>query len=140
MCLSDKPKRPSDSQARRDSYADCVLCRRIFKNLDRKIFEKCHDIKVDLNFQGGLLYTAAYVRWDFFIGIISLRFAEDLLRTERQHRGKKAFYSIVSSNIPFSFTAISWGLVFILHTTPTFMLLPTHFLEKGKYYILNAVL
>ena len=82
MCLSDKPKRPSDSQARRDSYADCVLCRRIFKNLDRKIFEKCHDIKVDLNFQGGLLYTAAYVRWDFFIGIISLRFAEDLLRTE----------------------------------------------------------
>ena len=81
MCLSDK-KRPSDSQARRDSYADCVLCRRIFKNLDRKIFEKCHDIKVDLNFQGGLLYTAAYVRWDFFIGIISLRFAEDLLRTE----------------------------------------------------------
>ena len=34
----------------------------------------------------------------------------------RQHRGKKAFYSIVSSNIPFSFTAISWGLVFILHT------------------------
>ena len=31
-------------------------------------------------------------------------------------RDKKAFYSIVSSNIPFSFTAISWGLVFILHT------------------------
>ena len=140
MCLSDKPKRPSDSQARRDSYADCVLCRRIFKNLDRKIFEKCHDIKVDLNFQGGLLYTAAYVRWDFFYRNNIFALCWGSFEDRRQHRGKKAFYSIVSSNIPFSFTAISWGLVFILHTTPTFMLLATHFLEKGKYYILNAVL
>ena len=133
-------ERPSDSQARRDSYADCVLCRRIFKNLDRKIFEKCHDIKVDLNFQGGLLYTAAYVRWDFFYRNNIFALCWGSFEDRRQHRGKKAFYSIVSSNIPFSFTAISWGLVFILHTTPTFMLLPTHFLEKGKYYILNAVL
>ena len=116
MCLSDKPKRPSDSQARRDSYADCVLCRRIFKNLDRKIFEKCHDIKVDLNFQGGLLYTAAYVRWDFFYRNNIFALCWGSFEDRRQHRGKKAFYSIVSSNIPFSFTAISWGLVFILHT------------------------
>ena len=130
MCLSDKPKRPSDSQARRDSYADCVLCRRIFKNLDRKIFEKCHDIKVDLNFQGGLLYTAAYVRWDFFYRNNIFALCWGSFEDRRHHRGKKAFYSIVSSNIPFSFTAISWGLVFILHTTPTFMLLPTHFFWK----------
>ena len=111
------------------------------RTLTGKSLKNVMILKLTSIFHGGLLYTAAYVRWDFFIGIISLRFAEDLLRTERQHRGKKAFYSIVSSNIPFSFTAISWGLVFILHTTPTFMLLPTHFfLEKGKYYILNAVL